>query len=194
MPWTKTGVLLGPPPSNMVTTDSDQSIAGVKTLTSGRQHLTAAAEPATPVAGMATLFAIADQNNVARIRVKHSDGSTSAIRAIEPYVMAVTGALTVQTGKSRVYLEDNYTVESIRASVSTAPAGAAVIVDVNRNGTTLFTTQAARPAIAAGAFTATGAPAVTTFAAGDYLTVDVDQIGTTTAGSDLTVVIRLRRN
>lgn len=112
---------------------------------------------------------------------------------VEPYVMSVTGTLTVQTGKSRIYFEEAVTVLSVRASVNTAPAGASVIVDVNKNGTTLFTTQTARPTIAALGFTATGTPAVTTFAAGDYMTVDVDQIGSTTAGADLTVVIRVRR-
>lgn len=112
----------------------------------------------------------------------------------EPYIFAVTGALTVATGKSRIYMEAAYAVETIRAAVNTSPAGASVLVDVNKNGTTLFTTQANRPTIAAaGNLSTVLAPDVTTFAAGDYLTVDVDQIGSTTAGSDLTVTVRLRR-
>jgi hypothetical protein len=65
-------------------------------------------------------------------------------------------------------------------------------VDVNHNGTTIFTTQSNRPTIAASGFydesgTADGD---VTVAAGEYLTVDVDQVGSTIAGSDLTVGIR----
>lgn len=114
---------------------------------------------------------------------------------IETYVFAVTGALAVAAGKSRIYLEGSYKVESVRASVNTAPAGAAVTVDVNKNGATIFTTQADRPAIAAAGFTALGGASglAATFATGDYLTVDIDTVGTTTAGADLTVCIRLRR-
>jgi hypothetical protein len=102
-----------------------------------------------------------------------------------------TGTLTVKTGAARYYLEATWAIVKVRASVGTAPTGAAVIVDVNKNGTTIFTTQANRPTIAVGANTATGTPQVTALAAGDYLTVDIDQIGSTVAGSDLTVQVQL---
>lgn len=117
----------------------------------------------------------------------------------EPYIMAVTGALTVGTGKSRIYCEQAYAVESIRAVATTAPVGASIIVDVNygttvANGVTLFTTQANRPTIAAGGNLSAGVlPDVITIPAGSFISVDVDQIGSTTAGADLTVTIRLRR-
>jgi hypothetical protein len=99
--------------------------------------------------------------------------------------------LTVKAGTSRYYLEEARTVVKVRASVGTAPTGAAILVDVNKNGTTIFTTQANRPSIAISGNTATGTPQVTALAAGDYLTVDVDQVGSTVAGSDLTVQIEL---
>lgn len=112
----------------------------------------------------------------------------------EAHTFTATGTVAVTTGKSRLYLEDDYVIESVRASVGTAPTGAALIVDVNRNGTTIYTTQSARPQVAAGTNTDVGdTPAVTALAAGDYLTVDVDQIGSTVAGADLTVTVRLRR-
>lgn len=112
----------------------------------------------------------------------------------EAHTFAITGTVAAATGRSRVYMEGTYSVVSVRASVNTAPTGASLICDVNKNGTTIYTTQANRPTIAASAFTATAnSPDVTTLAAGDYLTVDVDQVGSTMAGSDLTVTIRLRR-
>lgn len=113
---------------------------------------------------------------------------------VEPNTFAVAGTLADAAGKSRLYVEGACEVVSIRASVNTAPAGGTEIVDVNKNGTTLFTTQTNRPTIAAAGFTATGTPDVTTLVAGDYLTVDVDADGTaTTRAADLTVTVRLRR-
>ena len=113
---------------------------------------------------------------------------------IEAYTFSVTGAVAVAAGKSRIYLEGDYVVETVRAAVNTAPTGAALVVDVNRNGTTIYSDQGGRPSIAAGTNSATGNnPAVTTLAAGDYLTVDVDQVGSATAGADLTVTVRVRR-
>jgi hypothetical protein len=90
-----------------------------------------------------------------------------------------------------MYLDAAYVVESVRASVNTAPTGASLIVDVNKNGTTIYTTQANRPtaAIASTTLTPAGAPDVTTFVDGDVLSIDVDQIGSGTAGADLDLTI-----
>jgi hypothetical protein len=84
------------------------------------------------------------------------------------------------------------TIASVRASVGTAPTGASIIVDVNKNGTTIFGTQSARPTIAASGFTnKTTGHTVTTIADGDYFTVDVDQVGSSVAGANLTVQIEV---
>jgi hypothetical protein len=116
------------------------------------------------------------------------------IGSVEAYTFAITGTVAVATGKSRIYLEGSYVVETVRAAVNTQPTGAALIVDVNKNGTTIYTTQSGRPSISASSNSATGnSPDVTTFASGDYMQVDVDQVGSTVAGADLTVTVRLRR-
>lgn len=148
------------------------------------------ATPATPATGTRLLYPKStgwyekDSAGVERLLT----------HAIEAYTFSVTGTVAVATGKSRIYLEGNYTIDTVRAAVTTAPTGAALIVDVNKNGTTIYTTQSARPQIAASANSATGnSPAVQTFVAGDYITVDVDQIGSTVAGADLTVTVRLRK-
>jgi hypothetical protein len=85
------------------------------------------------------------------------------------------------------------TIRSVRATVNVAPTGAAVIVDVNLSGVTVFTTQAGRPTIAAGAKTSGKVTAMntTTVPDGGYITVDIDQVGSSVAGSDLTVQIDL---
>lgn len=101
--------------------------------------------------------------------------------------------LIVTTGKHRFYASRNYTIVSVRASVGTAPTGADLLVDVNKNGVTIFTTQTNRPTITAGTNTALAAAInVADIASGDYLTIDIDQVGSSVAGSDLTVQIVLR--
>jgi hypothetical protein len=106
-----------------------------------------------------------------------------------------SGTLSVVTGQGRFRFPFAATILGATAAVGTAPTGASLIADVSKNGTTIFTTQANRPTIAAGANATTTEPApdVTTIAAGDYLTVDIDQVGSTVAGADLTVFIRYRR-
>lgn len=68
---------------------------------------------------------------------------------IEPYVFRKAGTLAIASGAERIYLEGNYTVETVRAAVNENPVGASLICDVNKNGTTIYTTQANRPTIAA---------------------------------------------
>lgn len=102
-----------------------------------------------------------------------------------------SGTLTTTTGTQRLPIDGTCTVVGTRLMVGTAPVGANIIVDVNKNGSTIYTTQANRPAITAGQ-NAGGpgtTPDVTALAAGDYLSIDIDQVGSTTAGSDLTVAI-----
>jgi len=86
------------------------------------------------------------------------------------------------------------TIVDIRAHVDTAPVGAALVIDVNKNGVTLFTTQGNRPTIADGANASTTVlPDIVAVAAGDRITVDVDQIGVGTPGSDLYIAITVKR-
>jgi len=104
------------------------------------------------------------------------------------------GTLLVVTGSGVYPVTANGTIRSIRAAVGTASTGASIICDVNKNGTTIFTTQANRPTIAANSTSTSGAatPDITSVSAGDILSVDIDQVGSTTPGSDLTIVISIK--
>lgn len=105
------------------------------------------------------------------------------------------GTLSVYTGKSRFYCPVNFTIGAISVAVGSPPVGSGLTVDVNRNGTTIFTTQANRPTIASGQYTdLSNTPNVVNLLAGDYLTVDIDAVGSSSAGSDLTVIITLEES
>lgn len=105
-----------------------------------------------------------------------------------------SGTLTTGVGTFRWYNDSGRTliVKSVRAAVGTAPTGATLILDIDLNGTTIYTTQANRPTIAISGNTIKSTnPDVTTIPDGGYITVDIDQIGSTVAGSDLTVTINM---
>lgn len=119
-------------------------------------------------------------------------GALANLGASTVVTFAKAGTCATSTGALRWYADRAYTIASVRASVGTAPTGANLIVDVNYDGTTVFSGGTDRPEIAASGFTdTTTGQSTTSVAAGHYLTVDVDQIGSTIAGADLTVQIML---
>lgn len=83
------------------------------------------------------------------------------------------------------------TIVKIYASVKTAPTDADLIIDINKNGTTIWSTQANRITITDGTTSSTQSSINTTsLSEGDELTIDLDQIGSTVEGADLTVAIK----
>lgn len=110
---------------------------------------------------------------------------------VKTIMFFVAGDLSVTSSPIRVHAPEAMTVTNVTAAVNTAPTGAAVIVDVNKNGTTMFTTQGNRPQIAAaGTEDLSSVPDVTSIAQNDVITIDVDQVGSSTVGADLVVQVR----
>lgn len=111
--------------------------------------------------------------------------------------VSVAGNVAVGAGAHRVYNDSasQLYVAAARASVGTAPLTTSIKVDINKNGTTIYPDQANRPEIAAGAFTSGKVLTVDNpvIDPGDYITVDVDQIGTGTVGANLVVQILMAR-
>lgn len=107
------------------------------------------------------------------------------------WVLARGTPATVGTNKAGVKVRLPYagTFKKVWVDAETGPTGAALILDIKLNGTSLWaTTPANRPQIAAGATAGTQtAFDTTTFAAGDYLTIDIAQVGSTIAGQDIAV-------
>lgn len=100
-----------------------------------------------------------------------------------------TSNLSVSTGRLTFRAPHALTLTSVRINCTTAPTGAAIIVNVRKNGVTIFSTK---PQIAAGSTTSVGGavPGVlstTAIADDDVLVVDIDQIGSTVAGTGLKI-------
>ena len=97
------------------------------------------------------------------------------------------GTLILNTGDKRLYMARTGTFGTFDMYVKTAPAGAALTVTVNKNGSSIGTGT-----IADGATSGLGQSlSPTSFSAGDYLTVDITQIGSSTAGEDLYINFRI---
>lgn len=113
------------------------------------------------------------------------EGLRPQLHALIPDVLSTgtnqAGAFTIKTANS-LYLS------SVSLQCKTAPTGAEIIVDINVNGSTIFST---RPQIAASATSGGGSAAfsVTEVSDGDVITFDIDQVGSSEHGRDLTITL-----
>lgn len=117
-------------------------------------------------------------------------GGTGSSDIPRQSILTFTDELEVIGNPLRIYnrLGRTQTISEVFLSVGTAPVGATIIVDIHKDGVTIFTTQTNRPSIASGANTGSSTTIeVPTWADGEYLTAHVDQVGSTTPGSDLVV-------
>lgn len=119
----------------------------------------------------------------------NADGTLKSASSASLATFSFPGVVAAQTGTARFVMPAAGTLVGVVCSVSSAPTGQALICDLNKNGTTVFSTQANRPRVADGAFAsaALAVPDTTSFSLLDYYTLDIDQIGTGAAGSDLVV-------
>ena len=105
------------------------------------------------------------------------------------FVWFIEGAVATGTEQGPTFqFPEAVTVNDIELHVKTAPTGANLIVDINEAGVSIYST---RPEIDAAATTEDGNEVMsdTSIAAGAEITLDIDQVGSTVAGSDLTVIL-----
>ena len=116
--------------------------------------------------------------------------SSSAVIADQVFHYHIKGDLNTTTGKQAIRMPFAGKISYVTAALITAPVGASAIVDLHKNGTTMYTTQGNRPTITAGnTYITATLPDVLTWAAGDILQLEVDQKGSSTDGADLSVVV-----
>jgi hypothetical protein len=123
----------------------------------------------------------------------NSDMSALAAGIKPTFVFTFAGSIFTYVSPAPAYVVPRaMTIEKAFAYVKTAPTGAAIICDININGTSIWNSnQANRVQVADAANSGTSSIIDTTsLSEGDILTMDVDQVGSTTPGSDLTVELR----
>jgi hypothetical protein len=99
--------------------------------------------------------------------------------------------LTTGTAKITFRAPHAMTLVGIRASVNTAPVGSTIIVDVNEAGTSIFSTRLSIDASEKTSVTAAVPPVFsdTAIANDAEITVDIDQVGSSTAGKGLKITL-----
>lgn len=119
------------------------------------------------------------------------DDATSNFYTWHTFVFTVEGDLEVNTGQVRLSSPGDMTIDHVYGTMGTAPQGANAIFDVNKNGASIL--DASRLVVASGGSTGSAVPTDLTLTLNDYLTMDVDQRGTTTPGSDAAIHIRCKQ-
>ena len=123
-----------------------------------------------------------------------NDNFTAVANAIRPtFVFTIIGTLTTGTDLvPTLIVPSSLTINKVYGAVKTAPSGDDILIDVNLNATSIWdSNQNNRLTIADGATTGNQTSFDTTaLSEGDLLTMDVDQIGSSTAGADLTVEVK----
>ena len=90
------------------------------------------------------------------------------------------GTLSLNTGTKRLYISIACTLSTVDAYLATAPVGADVILNIKKNGSSLNTLT-----ITDGNSISENNSFNVSFIKGDYITLDITQIGSSTAGEDL---------
>lgn len=106
--------------------------------------------------------------------------------------MTAEGDLIVSTNPIVIpnHLGGALTILGVYLDVTDAPAGDDIIVDIHKDGVTIFTVQANRPVITDGNTSGnTTTIDVSSWADGEVLQMEIDNVGSGTAGSNLTVTI-----
>ena len=132
-------------------------------------------------------------NTTAQSSQVNSNFSTLASAIRPTFVFTVPGTLSTGTSVTPALVVNNsLTISKVYAYAKTAPTGAAILVDINKGGTSIWsTTPANRVTVAASANLGTQTSFDTSSIADeDILTIDIDQVGSTIAGADLTVEIK----
>ena len=100
-------------------------------------------------------------------------------------VICLNGAASVGTDKAAWYAQHNFIIERISLYSKDAPTVSGLIVDCNKNGTTIFTEQENRPHISAGEHSGDSeTPDVASISKGDRISFDEDQVGSGTPGGN----------
>jgi hypothetical protein len=119
---------------------------------------------------------------------QYEPGAVAGVSIKQQVVFTYVG--TAETGANPIQIPNvtgaAKTLESVHVRAKTAPSTQALIVDIHKNGTTIFSTQANRPQVSVGNHTgSSSALDVTSWAEGEYLEAEIDQAD----GADIVVIV-----
>lgn len=122
----------------------------------------------------------------------HKSGGDDSLFIWGTFVFTISGALVVGVDKAPTLAPATaVTIDKVWIYVKTGPSGGVCTVDVNKNGTTIFTDQGKRPSIADGENSdESDTPDVVALAKNDLLTIDVDAAN---GAEDLTIHVRVKQ-
>lgn len=115
----------------------------------------------------------------------------AALQCIQIACSDESTALTTGAAKVTFRMPYAMTLTGVKASVTTAPTGAALQVDINEGGSTILSTKLTIDATEKTSVTA-ATPAVisdSALAADAEITIDIDAVGSTVAGAGLKVAL-----
>lgn len=115
--------------------------------------------------------------------------SGGASQAIGVACSDETTALTTGTAKATFRMPYAFTLSAVRATVTTAPTGSVLTVDINQNGVSILSTKLTIDATEKTSTTAATPPVIsdTTLDDDAEITIDIDGVGSTVAGAGLKV-------
>lgn len=162
----------------------------------------AAAARATLGLGTAAVVALDTDTTLAA----NSDTRTPSQKAIKTYVDNAVAkqpevlqiacsdestAITTGTAKVTFRMPFAMTLSAARASVTTAPTGSTIIIDIKESGTTIFSTKLSIDASEKTSTTAASAAVIsdTSLADDAEMTINFDQVGSTIAGTGVKVTL-----
>ncbi|MDR7103001.1 hypothetical protein [Croceicoccus sp. BE223] len=119
---------------------------------------------------------------------------SSAVKPTESIVIACsdeTTALAAGTAKVTFRMPYAFTLSAVRASVTTAPTGSVLTVDINEGGVSILSTKLTIDASEKTSTTAATAAVISDSSLADdaEMTIDIDGVGSTVAGAGLKVYL-----
>lgn len=112
-----------------------------------------------------------------------------------PFSISDTSSdLEAGIGKGHFHMPFTGTLFGVYAGVQTTPSGSTLIFDINKAGSTVLSTKISIDSGEKSSHTAATAPVISSasFAKGDEVTADIDQVGSTTAGKWATIYMMFK--
>jgi hypothetical protein len=178
----------------LIVEDGISGTGVVQTVVGGTDITVNSTDPANPIVsysgtgGTGVVETIAEGT---RISVDSTDPANPIVSVVGlPYEFGFaasdeTTALVVGDGKVTTHIQVAFTLVTIWAGLTSVSSSGAVTIDIEKNGSTIFSTKITIDASEETSLTAATAAALTgtiTFAKGDRVVVNVDGAGTGAAG------------